>query len=372
MDKPLYLQICANRSTLYTHLWEGMQDMGLTIQSFHFSHEELGLPEKGSPFDKEYIISTLPFQNRDRLSFFLKEKKIYRSLVENIDVSRVSMTHAHTLFTDGYLAYRLKKSHQIPYIVAVRSTDLLFFRLRFYLRGLGRKILKEAEAVVFLSASSKREVLDRYVSRDQARTLEEKSHILYNGIAPVFLENRPEDPKRFGKDREFKILTVGNIEDNKNQILVCQGLSQLEKSRPLSYRIIGKVRDADYAKKLFAYPFVQIEPPKAQEDLIKDYRAADLFVLLSKRETFGLVYGEAMSQGLPVIYTQGQGFDGLFQEGEVGYHASSRDPQDLVRTIDKILINYEKRSQTCMDQAHCFDWERICHAYVDLYQGIMI
>jgi len=36
-------------------------------------------------------------------------------------------------------------------------------------------------------------------------------------------------------------------------------------------------------------------------------------------ETFGLVYAEALSQGLPVLYTRGQGFDRQFEEGEVGY-----------------------------------------------------
>ena len=39
----------------------------------------------------------------------------------------------------------------------------------------------------------------------------------------------------------------------------------------------------------------------------------------SRYETFGLVYGEAMSQGLPIIYSKGQGVDGYFKEGTVGY-----------------------------------------------------
>lgn len=38
----------------------------------------------------------------------------------------------------------------------------------------------------------------------------------------------------------------------------------------------------------------------------------------SHKETFGLVYAEAMSQGLPIIYTKNQGFDGQFPDGYVG------------------------------------------------------
>ena len=37
------------------------------------------------------------------------------------------------------------------------------------------------------------------------------------------------------------------------------------------------------------------------------YRENDIYVMPSIIETFGLVYAEAMSQGLPVIYTRGQG-----------------------------------------------------------------
>ena len=36
-------------------------------------------------------------------------------------------------------------------------------------------------------------------------------------------------------------------------------------------------------------------------------------------ETFGLVYGEALSQGLLIIYTKGQGFDGQIKEKLAGY-----------------------------------------------------
>ena len=42
--------------------------------------------------------------------------------------------------------------------------------------------------------------------------------------------------------------------------------------------------------------------------------------MTSLGESFGLTYAEAMSQGVPVIYSKGQGFDGQFKEGVVGYH----------------------------------------------------
>ena len=59
----------------------------------------------------------------------------------------------------------------------------------------------------------------------------------------------------------------------------------------------------------------------------------------SYTESFGLVYAEAMSQKLPVIYSKGQGFDGQFEEGLVGYHVSPYDVKDIANGILKALEN---------------------------------
>ena len=54
-----------------------------------------------------------------------------------------------------------------------------------------------------------------------------------------------------------------------------------------------------------------------KEEIIRVYKDMDIFILPSTTETFGLVYAEAMSQGLPILYTKNEGFDGIFKEGEV-------------------------------------------------------
>lgn len=43
--------------------------------------------------------------------------------------------------------------------------------------------------------------------------------------------------------------------------------------------------------------------------LARLYRPASGFAMVSFRENFGLVYAEALSQGRPVVYSKGQGFD---------------------------------------------------------------
>lgn len=87
----------------------------------------------------------------------------------------------------------------------------------------------------------------------------------------------------------------------------------------------------------------------------------------SKHETFGLVYAEAMSQGLPVIYTRGQGFDGQFEEGEVGYSVQYDSAEEIVDRIKEILNNYKTISNNCVEKVDRFDWDEIARKYIEIY-----
>ena len=90
----------------------------------------------------------------------------------------------------------------------------------------------------------------------------------------------------------------------------------------------------------------------------------------SKTETFGLVYAEAMSQGLPILYSAGQGFDGQFPEGTVGFHVDPADARDVAAKIKCVLQNYTELSAHCMKLCTQFDWEQITRRYIELYQRI--
>jgi len=58
-----------------------------------------------------------------------------------------------------------------------------------------------------------------------------------------------------------------------------------------------------------------------------------------------------MSQGLPVIYTRGQGFDGQFSEGEVGYSVDPNSPDEIASKIKAVLGDYERLSKRALEAA---------------------
>lgn len=94
-------------------------------------------------------------------------------------------------------------------------------------------------------------------------------------------------------------------------------------------------------------------------------------VLPSLNETFGLVYAEAMSQGLPVIFTRGQGFDGQFPDGQIGYSVPPKSPSAIADAVEKIARELSPMSHRALRAATRFDWNRITTRYDELYIAAM-
>ena len=77
-----------------------------------------------------------------------------------------------------------------------------------------------------------------------------------------------------------------------------------------------------------------------------------------------------MTQGLPVIYSKGQGFDGIFEDGKVGYAVPSYDANYIAECVQKIVKNYRTISKNCIDESQRFDWNSITRQLSDFYNNI--
>lgn len=321
--------------------------------------------------EKDVIISNC-FKKNDRFFYFIKSNKIFNAIQNNYDFNKVDIIHAHTLFTDGNIAYKLNKKYKIPYIVAIRNTDInTFFKYRKLLKNRGIKILDNASKIIFISKSYKIQLFNQYLSKKQRIKYEKKSIIIPNGIDDYWLNNICKKRSILNANEPIKFIYVGRIEKNKN-IEGAQKAIKLfrEQDHKTEFTIIGEKTDENYYNLISKYPNTTYLPYMKKEELIKLYKNSHIFIMPSFHETFGLVYAEAMSQGLPILYTERQGFDGWFNEGEVGYPVNPTDYNDISKKIIKIITNYRKISDHCRKNAQLFNWNRICEKYDDIYRTI--
>ena len=371
------LHVCSNRNPIYVNLWDELIENRIDLSVFHFSNKRVGMPEPGSIYDKEYIDTSLPFSNIDRWFFFNKEKKVMRALKNRLSGKSFNMIHAHTLFSEGYLAYKLHKESGIPYIVAVRNTDInVFFKYRKYLHGLGCEILKNADRIIFLTSVYEQKLFDKYIPKKFRDELKSKIVIIPNGIDSLFLNNMAQPRSRVSENK-LNVITVGMVNKNKNQTYICDQLEKYQKDNPdiiVSYKNFGIIRferDKKYAALLNKYPFAERCEPKSHMELIEEYRKADIFALRSKTESFGIVYAEAISQGLPILYTKGEGFDTQFDDGVVGHAVDLSKNGDFVQKLESILNDYEGFSKRALEGASKFDWKKIGRRYSELYAEVI-
>lgn len=312
------------------------------------------------------------FRKWDRLFFDYKQRKIRKALEANINVVDFDVIHAYTLFTDGNCARILSQKYGIPYVVAVRNTDVNdFFRLMPHLRRRGIQIMRDASAVFFLSDAYRKQVFEKYIPREHWEEIEKKTHIIPNGIDEFWLKNVPAEQHMLSW-KVVKLVYVGRIDKNKNIPSTQKAMDILRKEGyETTLTVVGKVQDEREFQTVKQNPYTTYLQAMPKEKLVDVYRSSDIFIMPSFTESFGLVYAEAMSQGLPVIYSKGQGFDNQFEEGLVGYHVSANDPESIAKGIERVIDNYAEIQKNVIASASNFGWAKIVDRYDQIYKSIL-
>lgn len=350
-------------SDLYSALFDALAARGIENETFVALPYRRELP-KDVP---ENVMAKPCFSKIDRLLFFPKQRKMVCKLEQDLQLKTFDIIHAHTLFSAGYTARRLYKKYGIPYIVAIRNTDKnVFFKHMIHLRSVGIDIMHDAKNIIFLTDAYREGIIETYAPKRMRKELYNKSLVIPNGIDEFFLLNKGQVKKI--DPRNPKLIYIGEITANKNLELTIAAIDILrEKQINAELIVVGPIVDEGYNKFLYHTSYIHYFEKGSKEDVMNYLRHSDIFVMPSHTETFGLVYAEAMSQGLPVLYTKGQGFDRQFPNGVVGFAVSDKNARELATRIEEVIHKYEQLSSSCIELVDRFNWRHISAQYHDIY-----
>ena len=310
-----------------------------------------------------------------RLLFRSKIRRIQRSLERDVPVHTVTVTHAHSIYSDGAVAHRLWQARGMPYLVAVRNGDIhAFMRYRPDLVGLRNAVLRAAGRVVFLSPAYWPTLLEALDPALRA-AVEAKALVVPNGVAPEWLAWTPPRRRAPSPDTPLRILYVGDFSANKNVPALIAAVGYLCGTRPARLTLVGGGGDAQGAvanllRGQAASWVTWVGRINDRAALRDQYRAHDIFAMPSITESFGLAYTEAMSQGLPVVHSHGQGVAGLFRPDTVAEPVDPRDPEAIAAGLACLAARCERVREECVAEATRFNWERIAGTYVTLYEAL--
>ncbi|MGP4077102.1 glycosyltransferase [Halobacillus sp. K22] len=261
---------------------------------------------------------------------------------------KYDVVHAHYIFPSGLPALLFKKLFKSKLIVTSHGGDLdQMAKKNKWIASLTKYILKQADHVIVVGEALKQEVVGHF------------------GVSPerVSLINMGVDRKLFAprgaelmkqelnlSPDHFHLLFVGNLIKAKGLTELLKAFQSLnEERRNLELHIIGSMKDAGYLSELkeSVQPenkeVVHFHGTKDQEVLAKWMAAADVFVLPSYIEGFGLVALEAMSCHTPVVASDVGGLSYLLSD-EAGVLVQPENATSLREGIDQVIADPERRA----------------------------
>ncbi|MBQ9009010.1 MAG: glycosyltransferase [Clostridia bacterium] len=359
------VHICRNLagSTVFPQLFEALAEKGLKQRVF--------VPEKTDNNRGKNVPRNVPteyavtLRTSDTLFFHLKAARTVPWIQSCMGPEETDLIHAHTLFTDGSIARELGRKWNRPFVVTLRYSDVaVIWKYEWHLRPMARTILREAAGVICLSPVVREQVI-RFLPESEQASLADKCRVIPNGLDPAWLEGArartmPTGPVRVGfaggmnrRKRPMDALAAVHLADAGEGRFVFTGCG----AGKLEPQVRGKLHPGDSLKG-------RIE---GRADMSAFYESCDVLLVPSSAETFGMVYLEAMSRGVPVLYTRGQGFDGQFPEGEVGFSVGCGNRREQAARLRQILEGYEERSRRCIRHAGEYVWPRITDRFMAAY-----
>ena len=191
------------------------------------------------------------------------------------------------------------------------------------------------------------------------------------------------------KPEDRMILFVGRIEPLKGVDTLLEAMSclQMKESRPVHLAIIGgdpaaspEDMNAEMARLKNLCEVLGLDQSvvflgvRDQDKLSYYYSAAEVVVMPSHYESFGMVALEAMACGTPVIASEVGGLAYLVRDGETGFTIPAEEPETLCEKLSWLLNDDElhaKMSAQAAAYAQDYAWEKIAKQIVDVYEGLV-
>jgi glycosyltransferase involved in cell wall biosynthesis len=324
--------------------------------------------------ESDYEIIFIPYISLPRPIFefvnmkFMKLfylKAIYKTAIQ----FRPQVIVTHWVSPLALLAINIGNRIGIPVVINVHE-DPDNIKLYFpYLHRIWLKALKLADAIVVHSDVNKNKLVKLGIDS-------KKIFKIYLGINEIFLNTNNEQVK--DEKDIFVILAVSHLSDSRKGIdHLLRSFPEIKKVNPKTKLVV--VGDGRLKKSLEELSFdlgIQKEvifkgalaPMQVKNEMLN----ADLFVLPSVRESFGLVFVEAVSSGLPIIgYKEAGAIPELEKLGIPVIKLDEVTPNSISSAVIRAMMNYEELKRNIVKNqskiANLFSWRN--HALI--YLGVL-
>ncbi len=279
--------------------------------------------------------------------------------------SRYDLIHSHDWLTSK-AGIRLKKMMGLPLVQTFHSTE--YDRTSWpwdYVLGVERSAVEEADAIIAVSNRAKAQVLR--LGADESRV-----RVVYNGVDRARFASGEGIGKDFKEGRKV-VLFLGRLTEQKGPVQFLHAAKRVLSINPdvlfvvagkgeLLPLLINMTLDLGISKNVRFLGYVP------DEDQQKIYKIADVYVMPSTSEPFGITALEAMSSGVPVIISKTSGV------AEIVKSAIKVDFWDINAMATKILavLSHPPLAATMVglsaSEVASYSWGRTAEETLRAYQ----
>ncbi len=260
--------------------------------------------------------------------------------------------------------------HDLLYLHDAKSSR--FGLGRFYAELFFRAIRRKAALVIAVSYYTKTDLCRRFPKLQSDRVV-----VVHEAASPRFQPIHDKERLDAARARHLLhrpfVLFVGSLKRHKNVALLIEAMARLKQKKEFPHELVlvGKpdTRYTEPQRLIARHSFVRHLGCLPDEELVNLYNLAELFVLPSLHEGFGLPVLEAMACGTPVAAADGTSLPEIL--GDAGALFDPARVDALEDVLYNVLTNRERReemSKKGIDRAAQFSWQKTASRTWDLYR----
>jgi glycosyltransferase involved in cell wall biosynthesis len=317
--------------------------------------------------------------SQDRFRFVLAKSPIY-SLSEQWEIARLAR-HTQVLHSPHYNASLLYRGNLVVTIHDLTHvTDPTFKRTlaaRFYARPMFKLVARRAGCIIADSEFTKKQIVEHLAISPS------KVVVVYLGVSDHFCpHDRGQAILRVSSLLDLKrpyILFVGNLKPHKNVRTLIHAFSQMCAHKDFDHQLlilgddrkwkVGLVNECD---KLGINDRVLFVPHVPYEDLPWLYGAAEILVMPSFIEGFGLPVLEAMACGTPAVCSRAASLPEVAGDAAEYFEPTSVD--ELAAALERVLGSRELQEmlrRKGLGRAKLFSWHECARRTLDVYRQVL-
>jgi N-acetyl-alpha-D-glucosaminyl L-malate synthase BshA len=293
-------------------------------------------------------------------------------IVEVVKCERLDILHVHYAIPHASAAFMAKEilkaqGIKIPYITTLHGTDITLVGKEPEYEPVISFAINQSDIVTSVSDSLRKETYKHFnVTKD--------IEVIENFVCVDKFKRKVNPCKRslFAPNGESILMHISNFRKVKRIQDVIKVHALVSKETPTRLVLIGDGPERYDMERLVKK--LKVEDSTFFLGKIKETEkalcAADIYLMTSETESFGVSALEAMAAGVPVVSTNTGGIPEVNSHGETGYLSNVGDVKDMARNTLKLLQNktlYQRLSANATKNADRFNISNVLPLYLDLY-----